>query len=91
VTRKELLSKQGLSATERKKIMRLMAQLGVLRVDPTIAAASSELLQKYRDHPLHVNDALIAATAWVKKLPLLTRNRKHYEFIDEIVLADLPE
>jgi predicted nucleic acid-binding protein len=40
---------------------------------------------------LRVDDALIAATAWVKRLPLLTRNRKHYEFIAEITLMDLPQ
>ena len=61
----------------------------VLNVDPVIAAAASELLQEYPNDPLRVNDALIAATAWTKKLPLLTRNRKHYEFITEIELANL--
>jgi predicted nucleic acid-binding protein len=37
-----------------------------------------------------VNDALVAATAWVKQLSLVTRNRKHYEFIEEIELEDFP-
>jgi predicted nucleic acid-binding protein len=45
--------------------------------------------QKHPNGPLRVNDALIAATAWTKRLPLLTRNRKHYKFITEIALADL--
>jgi predicted nucleic acid-binding protein len=38
---------------------------------------------------LRANDALIAATAWTKRLPLVTRNRKHYEFVAEIVLAEI--
>ena len=71
-------------------ILRLLRVVRVLNVDPVIAAAASELLQKYTNEPLRVNDALIAATAWTKKLPLLTRNRKHYEFIMEIELANLP-
>ena len=90
VTRKELLSKPGITGTERERIIRLLRVVRVLNVDPVIAAAASELLQKYPDDPLRVNDALIAATAWTKKLPLLTRNHKHYEFITEIELAHLP-
>jgi predicted nucleic acid-binding protein len=31
-------------------------------------------------------DYIIAATAWAKDLPLLTRNRKHFEHIKEIKL-----
>ncbi len=90
VTRKELLSKSNLKASERQRILHLTRHIRVLNVDPVIAAAASELLQKYSQHPLQVNDALVAATAWVKQLPLLTRNRKHYEFIEEIELCDLP-
>ena len=90
VTRKELLSKPDLKDSERQRILRLTRHIRVLNVDPVIAAAASELLQKYSRHPLQVNDALVAATAWVKQLPLLTRNRKHYEFIEEIELGDLP-
>lgn len=90
VTRKELLSKPGLRDGERRRILRLMHRVRVLKVDSTVAAATSELLQRYGDGPLRVNDALVAATAWMKKLPLITRNRKHYEFITEIQLADLP-
>jgi predicted nucleic acid-binding protein len=90
VTRKELLSKPNLADSKRQRILRLMRHIRVLNVDPVIAAAASELLQKYSDRSLQVNDALIAATAWTKQLPLLTRNRKHYEFIEEIELGDLP-
>ena len=91
VTRKELLSKPGITSTERERILRLLNVVRVIQVDSVIAAAASELLQKYPNGPLRVNDALIAATAWTKRLPLLTRNRKHYEFITEIALADLPQ
>lgn len=90
ITRKELLSKPGLSTTERERIIRLLRVVRVLNVDSVIAAAASELLQKYADQPLRVHDALIAATAWTKNLPLLTRNRKHYQYIEEIVLVELP-
>jgi len=91
VTRKELLSKPGISNAERERILRLLRTVRVISVDSVIASAASELLQKYARGPLRVDDALIAATAWVKRLPLLTRNRKHYEFIAEITLMDLPQ
>ena len=60
-------------------------------MDSVIASAASELLLKYARNPLRIDDALIVATAWVKRLPLLTRNRKHYEFNAEITLMDLPQ
>jgi len=91
VTRKELLSKQGLSDTERKRILRLLRYIRVLEVDAVIAVAASELLQKYPHTPLRTSDALIAATAWTKHLPLLTRNDKHYNFIEEITLVSIPK
>jgi len=34
-----------------------------------------------------IADYIIAATAWSKKLPLLTRNKKHFIRIEEIVLS----
>jgi predicted nucleic acid-binding protein len=90
ITRKELLNKPGLSNHERRRILSLMRHVRVLSLNQRIVVAASELLVKYSERPLQVNDALIAATAWTKNLPLLTRNRRHYEFIEEIQLADLP-
>jgi len=89
VSRKELLSGRSLSEAERQKVLRLLQIVRVLQVDPVIAAAASELLQRYPDAPLRIADALVAATAWTKKLPLITRNQKHYRFIDEITLTTL--
>ena len=87
ITRKELFDKPGLSNSERRQIRRLLQVVRVLTVDAVVASAASELLQKYSDQPLRIPDALIAATAWKKNLPLITRNRKHYLFINEIALA----
>jgi len=89
VSGKELLSMRGLKSSERQKIRRLLKTLRVIHVDSTIATAAAELMQKYKQQSLQVDDALIAATAWVKRLPLLTRNRKHYDFIEEIQLSDV--
>ena len=43
VTRKELLSKPGISSAERERILRLLRVVHVMNVDSVIAAAASEL------------------------------------------------
>ena len=88
VTRKELLAKPGLSSTERHRIRMLLLKHRLIPVDQRIAEKFSGLLNKYARHGLGNADALIAATAWSRKLRLLTRNTKHYRFISEITLID---
>ncbi|MEW6417117.1 MAG: hypothetical protein AB1480_03230 [Nitrospirota bacterium] len=44
-------------------------------------------MKKYGEKQDMLIDYLIAATAWAKNLPLLTRNRKHFEHIEEIKLV----
>ena len=89
ITRKELLNMPGLKDSERQRILGLFRYVHVIFVDQAIATTSYELQSKYADRMPYAEDALIAATAFVKRLPLLTRNRKHFDFITEIVLADL--
>ena len=57
--------------------------------DIDISLKYSELLAKYHDNRLQPPDAIIAATAWSKKLPLLTRNRRHFSYIEEIKLSPI--
>lgn len=89
ITRKELLSVCN-STTEKEKILNLLRTMRIVKVDPAIALKAFELLNKYSNCPLYKSDSLIAATACVKKMVLVTRNRKHYEFIKEIQLL-IPE
>jgi len=51
----------------------------------------SSLIDKYRERQDLIVDYIIAATAWAKNLPLLTRNRKHFEHIEEIKLSPVYE
>jgi predicted nucleic acid-binding protein len=44
-------------------------------------------VKTYGENRDRIADYIIAATAWSKKLPLLTRNRKHFEYIKEIKLS----
>jgi predicted nucleic acid-binding protein len=87
LSKKELLSKGGLKDSERKKILNLLAQVRVLRIDDDIHRKFFSLTKKYGDREDLFVDYVIAATAWSKKLPLLTRNRKHFDRIQEITLA----
>jgi len=66
----------------------LLLKHRLIPVDQRIAEKFSGLLNKYARHGLRNADALIAATAWSRKLRLLTRNTKHYRFISEITLID---
>jgi len=87
LTKKELLSKPGLRESERKRIITLLKRTKVLRIDDDINRKYIALMRKYGDTPESIVDYVIAATAWSKKIPLLTRNRKHFKHIKEIKLS----
>ncbi|MBM4146606.1 MAG: type II toxin-antitoxin system VapC family toxin [Nitrospira sp.] len=87
LTRKELLSKRGLRDSERQKIMDMLIKIRVFRIDETINRKYFKLIRKYGEKQEMLIDYIIAATAWAKDLPLLTRNRKHFEHIEEIKLS----
>ncbi len=84
VTEKELLSKKGLKTSEREAILHTLKNFRRVRLDNSIALKYSELRRLYP--PLDKEDVLIAATAVTKKLPLVTRNYKHYRKIKELTL-----
>lgn len=86
LSKKELLAKGGLKDSERKKILHMLEQVRVLRIDDDIHRKFFSLTKKYGDREDLFVDYVIAATAWSKKLPLLTRNKKHFERIEEITL-----
>ena len=87
LSKKELFSKPGLTSSERKRILALLSKMKILRIDADISSKYSILLNKYGENPNMIIDYLVAATAWSKQLPLLTRNRKHFIHIQEINLA----
>ena len=87
VSKKELLSKGGLGESERKRRMSLLSKIKVLRIDDDINNKYVFLMEKYGEKPDLIVDYIIAATAWSKRLLLLTRNKKHFEPIEEITLS----
>jgi predicted nucleic acid-binding protein len=52
--------------------------------DAKVTDAYTELLNRYPNLRHHLADALIAATAWTKNLPLVTTNVRHFRSIKEI-------
>lgn len=83
VTRKELL-REPIRASEAARIRAFLDRFRLVSPDDQIAARFSQLLQKYAYLRAHPADALIAATAWGKNLPLLTTNARHFAPLEEI-------
>ncbi len=91
LSKKELLSTVGLCDSDRKKIVGLLSKIKVLKIDNDINKRYSFLIDKYSERQDLIVDYIIAATAWAKNLPLLTRNRKHFEHIEEVKLSPVYE
>jgi predicted nucleic acid-binding protein len=87
VTKKELLSKRGLKLAEKQAILVLLRHFRLVQVERRVAREYSRLKSKYPT--LAREDALIAASAVVRKLPLLTRNRRHFLVIKELTLLSV--
>ena len=84
ITKKELLSKQGLRASERQAILILLHRFRLIRLDQRI---SNEYSRLRLTHPsLQRGDALIAASALVRRLPLLTQNLRHFRMVKGLIL-----
>lgn len=84
ITKKELLAKPGLRDNERASILAELAHCRLIALSDPIATRYSELRRR---HPsLEKGVALIAATALVKHLPLMTRNKRHFQDIPGLIL-----
>lgn len=66
-----------------KRLRRLLAPLQEFPVDAEIAERGGALK---RDSQVPTPDALIAATALKHQLPLMTRNRRHFERVPGLTL-----
>lgn len=76
VTKKELLSKPGLSRAEEKSIRKFLKRFRIIPLDQRILITYSELRER---HPtLEKEDCLIAPTAITGNLTLVTHNYKHF-------------
>lgn len=70
---------------------RLLKQLELIGLDAQISAKADQLVtQFYLSNNMAVQDALIAATALVYDLPLLTKNQRDFRFIPGLQLLPYP-
>jgi len=84
VTKKELLSKPGLREREREAILLELRRWRMIPLTDNITLRFSQVQKSYPS--LEKADALIAATALVKNLPLVTRNKKHFRIVSELTV-----
>ena len=84
ITKKELLTKPGLRDTERESILAELNRCRLIALSDSITARYSDL--RCRHPSLEKGDALIAATALVKHLPLMTRNKRHFRVVSGLIL-----
>ena len=70
---------------------RLLKQLELVGLDAQISAKADQLVtQYYLSNNMAVQDALIAATALVYDLPLLTKNQRDFRFIPGLSILPYP-
>lgn len=68
---------------ERQALQQLLATFRILPLDAETASLGGLLRRDYgKSHGVGLNDALIAATALLHRLPLATLNLKHYPMLD---------
>ena len=72
---------------EVSEIDQLVAVYSVIPFAAEIGATAYRLLKKFaKSHGLRVFDSLIAATAIEENLTLVTKNKKHFQMIDNLKL-----
>lgn len=85
VTKKELLSKPGLKASKRDAILKLLRRFRQVHIDMRVARVYSELRLSRKD--MAQPNALIAASAMARGLPLLTINVRHFSRVNGLSLV----
>lgn len=66
-------------------ISRMLEAMGVIEVDGVIAEKAAGIFRRYRaSQGVDEFDALIAATALVSRLPLVTLNTKHFPGVKDV-------
>lgn len=77
--------------TELQNLERFLQRYVIIKLNEFITNKAIELLKKYRlSHGLLIPDGLIAATAIVIDVPLLSKNQRDYRFISELNLLSYP-
>ena len=69
----------GVRPSEHEALAQLLGSLRCVALDEEVGRKAGDYLRAFqKSHSLDIGDALIAASAFVNKAALWTRNRKHY-------------
>jgi predicted nucleic acid-binding protein len=72
---------------ERRQLEEMLHLAEILDVTSAVAVEAGLMLRRYgRSHGLELADALIAATAQVHGLQLITLNRKHFPMLADLLV-----
>lgn len=72
---------------EFKSLQEFLRDLEIIQLDSSISQTAVELFENYRlSHGVLIPDMLIASTALSLDIPLLSKNRKDFRFIDGMEL-----
>ena len=77
---------------ELEVLTRFLDRFTILHLERTASEHAAGLLRQYRlSHNLLSPDALIAATAISRDLPLISKNQRDYRFINALNLLSYPD
>jgi len=74
----------------KKELNTFQKALGILnikifQIDELVSTKAMFLVEQYSlSHSMELADALVGATAIIKRLPLITGNDRHYKYLPEI-------
>jgi predicted nucleic acid-binding protein len=72
---------------EVERMQKTLSGFAIIQLTPAISQQAYGLIAQYgRSHGLVIPDALIAATAMVEGLPLVTHNDRHFQMINGLEL-----
>lgn len=76
---------------ELRSLETFLEEFSLYKLDGFVSDLAVNLLLRYRlAYGLQIPDSLIAASALVHKIPLVSKNQKHFRFIDDLTLLPYP-
>jgi predicted nucleic acid-binding protein len=76
---------------ELRSLERFLEGFRIFRLNEPISDLAIDLLRRYRlSHGLLLADSLIGASALIHEIPFLSKNSKHFRFIDGLTLLSYP-
>lgn len=76
----------GMRPGEERRTAQLLSQFDILAVDAGIARQAGRFLSAHRNRRIDLTDAIIAATAYLRGLDIVTRNTRHYPMPEVLVI-----